>query len=89
MVGWEFTVTLVIFTVWVPLLCSVTSTYALFAASWWFVTCRFSVCMSGVGKPFIHATVARETAMAMHMRIPVDAVGVNACFVLCGCILEL
>ena len=79
---------LVIFTVCVPLLYRVTSTYARFAASWWLVTCRSSLCMSGVGKPFIHAKVARETAIAMHIRIPLDSIGVNA-FVLRECIFEL
>ena len=79
---------LIIFAVCVPLLYNVTSMYARFCDSWWLVTCRFSVCMSGVGKPFIHAKVAKETAIAMHNRIPVDVTGVNA-FVLRGCISEV
>jgi hypothetical protein len=81
-------VTLFSCTFCVPLLCSVTSTYARFVSHWQFVSCSVSGCMSGVGKPFIHAKVAKETAIAMHIRIPLDSIGVNA-FVLCGCIFEL
>ena len=89
MVGCEFTVTLFIFTLCVPLLYNVMSTYARFDANLWLVTCRSSVCMSGLGKPFIHAKVAKVTAIAMHIRIPVDITGVNAFFVLRGCITGL
>ena len=79
--------TVFIFTFCVPLLCNVMSTYARFCPNWWLVTCRSSVWMSGVGKPFIQATVARETATAMHIRIPLDINGDNAFFVLRGCMI--
>lgn len=71
----------------VPLLCSVMSTYARFGATWWLVTCSSSVCMSGAGNPFIQATVAKATATAMHIRMPLEINGDNAFFVLRGCIL--
>jgi hypothetical protein len=45
--------------------------------------------MSGVGKPFIHATVAKETAIAMHIKIPLVITGVRAFFVLRGSIAKL
>ena len=43
--------------------------------------------MFEVGKPFIHAKVAKETAIAMHSKIALDATGLNAFFVLLGSII--
>jgi hypothetical protein len=34
--------------------------------------------MFEVGKPFIHAKVAKEKAIAMHSKIAVDVTGLNA-----------
>ena len=41
-----------------------------------------------MGKPFIHATVAKVTAVAMHSRITVVVTGVRAFVVLGGSIVE-
>jgi hypothetical protein len=41
--------------------------------------------MFEVGKPFIHANVAKETAIAMHSRIVMEETGLNAFSLLRGC----
>ena len=45
--------------------------------------------MSEVGKPFIHATVAKVTAIATHGKIMLVAIGVRVFLVLRGGIAEL
>jgi len=47
------------------------------------------VYMFEVGKPFIHATVAKVTAIAMHSKIALVITGVRAFLVLRGSIVEL
>ena len=42
-----------------------------------------------VGKPFIHATVAKVTAIAMHSKITLVITGGRAFLALCGGIAEL
>jgi hypothetical protein len=45
--------------------------------------------MFEVGKPFIHATVAKETAIATHSIIALVITGGRAFLALCGGIAEL